>query len=547
MSHINPDHIVEEIKENVKTADAMKADLVLEHLKDVNEKYRNRILFELSRADASFSIPLLCNLLYKQPALNTTAPIVRESLISQLIANQISLIENLTNPAILDKTIMIQTAGELKLEEAAPALNDLLGNTYDASQAKEIIECLGLIGDPQSLNTLTDYLYSADRQLIITAIHALGQLATPSAMHRLAERMGTDNELDLLILQIFSEVQDNISLEKINDTLRSHFAHMRTYAKKEMIKIGAKSVPVLTSNLIDSDDDFLIHTLNVLGDIGDESAIVAIRKLLSNEPKNANVRFAAYEALALLPLRKGAYTLTAGLTDIEDHVCIAAARAIDGNFNEILAAGLKNLIHAENDESKHITKIIINAQVDNIFLSLAGDESFQKQSMDFLPYIHKDVLFHYLRILRDNGHDNFAKQAEGKGIKIAPSGKTKLKVCAVDDSRMILNIYKATLHELGFEPVLFEFPAGAIAWLKSEKPAIVLTDLNMPEITGVQLTEKIREHYSKKELPIIMVTTQSDVQDHDAAYQAGINSIMPKPFNATSLKKAMSKFISVGD
>lgn len=544
MSPINPDHMVEEIKENVKKGDAMKAALVLDHLKDIDEKHRNRILFELSKADASFSIPLFCNLLYNQPELNTNLPIVRETLISQLIANQFALIENLGNPAILDKSIMIETAGELKLEEAAPVLNGLLTNTVDNNQAKNIIECLGLIGDPQSLNTLTDYLYSADRQLIITAIHALGQLATPSAMHRLAERMGTDNEIDLLILQIFSSVQDTISLEKLNDTLRSHFAHMRTYAKKELVTIGAKAVPVLTGNLIDSDDDFLIHTLNVLGDIGDESAIVAIRKLLGNEPKNANVRFAAYEALALLPLRKGAYTLTAGLTDPEDHVCTAAARAIDGNFNEILAAGLKNLIRAENDESKHITKIIINAQVDKIFLSLSVEESFQRQAIEFLPYIHKDVLFHYLRLLRDNGYDNFAALAEGKE-QIPTQGKVKLKVCAVDDSRMILNIYKATLHELGFEPILFEFPASAISWILKEKPAIVLTDLNMPEFTGVQLTEQIRKEYSKNELPIIMVTTQSDVQDHDAAYQAGISAIMLKPFNAHSLKQAMSEFISV--
>ena len=111
-----------------------------------------------------------------------------------------------------------------------------------------------------------------------------------------------------------------------------------------------------------------------------------IRKFLEREPKNPNVHFAAYEVLALLPLRKkGAYTLTAGLTDVEDHVCVAAARAIDQNYSEILTAGIKNLLRNKDDEARHITKIIVNAQVDKVFLSLVGEEFFQELSLSIFP------------------------------------------------------------------------------------------------------------------------------------------------------------------
>ncbi|HHD64668.1 MAG TPA: HEAT repeat domain-containing protein, partial [Desulfobulbaceae bacterium] len=329
MAELNEEHMIEEIQANIKTGDSLKARLVLDHLSSVDKTTQNRLLYELARADAEFTIPLLNHVLTTFPDLAMELPVIRETLISHLIAYPELLIDGLRNPVILDKTVMIETAGELKLDEATPALIELLGETDDNDILKLIIETLGLIGDPQSVNTLTDYLYAADRELIITSIHALGQVGTPTAMHRLAERMGTDNELDLLILGIFADVQDQVSLEKLNDTLRSHHAHMRIYAKDELIRIGVKSVPVLIENLKETDDDFLVHTLNVLGDIGDESAIMPIHNRLDSVPKNANVRFAAYEALALLPLRKGAYTLAAGLTDKEDHVCVAAARAID--------------------------------------------------------------------------------------------------------------------------------------------------------------------------------------------------------------------------
>jgi len=539
MTNVNPQHMIEEIQDNIKTGDALKAQLVLSHMGDVDHKTRNKLIYLLSRAEMDFAVPLFIYLLTEHAEVADEMPIIRETLFSILLAFPEKLVDFLSAPNIPDKTEIIKIVGELRFEEATPVLLDLVAASEDESQILLIIENLGLIADPESINTLTDYLYAANRDLIVAAVQSLGQVGTPTAMHRLAERMGTDNEIDFMILSIFSEVQDQISLEKLNDTIRSHYAHMRTYAKSELVRIGPKVVPVLIENLLHDDPDFLIHTLNVLGDIGDESAIVPIRKLLTNEPKSANVRFAAYEALALLPLKKGAYTLTAGLTDPEDHVCVAAARAIDKNFSPILGAGIKNLLRGPEEEARHITKIIVNAQVDNVFLNLAADEVFQELSLVYLPYTHNDIRTHYHKLLVEAGENDFAQKLTGDEDQAV-----RPKIVAVDDSRMILNIYKATLHELGFEPVLFEFPASAIEWLYTEKPLMVLTDLNMPDITGIQLTEKIREKYTSKLLPIIMVTTQNESQDSESAMVAGVNSILNKPFNAKTLGAAIEAVLN---
>lgn len=538
MAELNPAHMIEELQDNVKTGDSIKAQLVLDHLGRVDEKTRNRLIYILSRADIEFAVPRFIHILNSQVELADEMPVIRDTLLSILLAYPEKLIEFLSSPAITEKAELIKVVGELKMEEATPELLEIIAVSEDEAEIHLIIENLGLIGDPQAINTLTDYLYAANRELIIAAIQSLGQVGTPTAMHRLAERMGTDNEIDYLILSIFADVQDQISLDKLNDTIRSHYAHMRTFAKAELVRIGAKAVPVLIENLLHDDPDFLIHTLNVIGDIGDESAVVPIRKLLTNEPKSANVRFAAYEALALLPLKKGAYTLTAGLTDAEDHVCVAAARAIDKNFSPILGAGIKNLLRGEENEARHIAKIIVNAQVDNIFVFLAEDDLFEELALIYLPHTHKDIRDHYLKLLKEAGLNDFARKISGE-----EDDAVRPKVVAVDDSRMILNIYKATLHELGYDPVLFEFPASALEWLATEKPLMVLTDLNMPDITGIQLTEKIRKKYSDKILPVIMVTTQNESQDNDAAHVAGVNSILHKPFNAKSLGEAMDKLL----
>ena len=539
MADLNPQHMIEEIQDNIKTGDLLKAQLVLSHLDQVDKKHQNKIIYTLSRGSVDFVVPLLINILTENPQINEQLPVIRETLLSCLLAYPEKLPDFLSSNFIKNKNELIRVVGELRYSEATPILLEMIATSQDDSEILQIIENLGLLGDPEAINTLTDYLYAANRELIMAAVHSLGQVGTPTAMHRLAERMGTDNELDFMILSIFAEVQDQVSLEKLNDTIRSHYAHMRTYAKQELVKIGPKAVPTLIANLLHDDPDFLIHTLNILGDIGDESAIMPIRKLLGTMPKSANVRFAAYEALALLPLKKGAYTLTAGLNDPEDHVCIAAARAIDRNYSEILAAGIKNLLKGPEEEAKHIAKIIVNAQVDQIFLSLAPDEMFQKLAMMYLPYTHKDIREHYYAALMKADMKDFARKLVAK-----EDATVRPKVVAVDDSRMILNIYKATLHELGYDPVLFEFPASALEWMKTEKPLILLTDLNMPEITGVQLTRKLREMYSMDQLPIIMVTTQNEAQDNEAARAAGVTTILHKPFNAATLGSTMKKVLN---
>lgn len=530
--------MIEELQDNIKTGDALKARLVLAHLGEVEPKIRTRLVYLLSRAEPDFSVPIFIYLLTDQMVIADEMPIIRDTLLSILLAYPEKLIDFLGSSIISDKTELIRVVGELRMSEATPVLLELIARSENEAEILLIIENLGLIGAPLAINTLTDYLYAANRQLIVAAVQSLGQLGTPTAMHRLAERMGTDNEIDYLILSIFSEVQDSVSLAKLNDTIRSHYAHMRTFAKSELVRIGPKAVPVLIENLLHDDPDFLIHTLNVLGDIGDESAVQPIRKLLTNEPKSSNVRFAAYEALALLPLKKGAYTLTAGLTDREDHVCVAAARALDKNFSTILGAGIKNLLRGPDNEARHIAKIIVNAQVDNIFVYLADDELFETLSLKYLPHTHQDVRNHYISLLQQAGKNDFAQKITGEEDQTR-----RPKVVAVDDSRMILNIYKVTLHELGYDPVLFEFPASALAWLQTEQPLLVLTDLNMPEITGIQLTESIRKKYSAKLLPVIMVTTQNESQDHTAAHMAGVNEILPKPFNAKSLGGAIARVL----
>jgi CheY-like chemotaxis protein/HEAT repeat protein len=542
MTDINDHHFLEELRFDIETNDKIKARLVLTHLSEVDDTTRRKALLELSGAPAQFVIPVLIALIAEKPEIGEAHPDLKEVLYCRALDSPdvvLQLMIREVKPS--HRMALAELAGEIRLEAATAILLGILNEDENEKILRSAITALGMIGDASATTPISEYLYSGSVELIIAAIQSLGQLGTPTAIQRLAEKLGADSDLDYMILDVFSVSQEPEALSRLNATLSAQHAHLRNAGKQRMTDIGPKAVPVLINNLRYDDPDLLIHTLNVMGAIGDESAIGPIRKLLHNEPKDPNVRFAAYEALGLLPVAKGAFALAQGLNDPVDNVRAAAASAIDHNYNTVLAAGIKNMIRDEDGLERPISRTIMDAECNTIFLDLIHDEPFRDYAVEYLSrQAHSDTRNNYINLLSANAMADVAATINGQ----ADTGQREsLKVIAVDDSKMILNIYRSVLHNLGCDPVLFEFPAEAIARVKEQKPDLIFTDLNMPEISGVELTRAVREVYSKEQLPIIMVTTQNECQDNDAAMGAGITAILHKPFNEDTLRQAMEKHL----
>ena len=541
MPPVNSKEALKELLFNIEQKDLIKARLVIDHLAHLDPATQKRMLFEVSKTDDDFAIPLLAYLIHCHPEIAAHYPTLKELLLTKILDHPEILVARLATP-VPESTIYLDLAGQLREERAVPAITKLLTSTSDVRLLEAGLNALGEIAEPTAVNAITEFLYADIRPLVLAAVRSLGQIGTSTALQRLVERLGGDRELDAMILEIFARVQNDLSLHKLNEMLQSHYAYLRNLAKKHLATIGAKAVPLLIHNLQQDDPDLVIHTLNILGDIGDASAISPIRKLLHAQPHDANIRFAAYEALGMLPLGRGVYALATGLTDPVENVRAAAARAINGAFSEVLAAGVKNMVRPGGAEAEAIIRTIIDVQADKIVLSLIDEQVFQQFGGDYLAArAHPQIRDYFLHLLRQQGFQDLAATIEKAAGQAAPEPAARPLACAVDDSRMILKIYQNILYELGYEPVIFEFPAAALDWLEKEKPAVLFTDLNMPEITGIELVAKARQRYAKEDLPIIMVTTQNEMQDNEAALAAGVNDILAKPFTAETLQAAIEK------
>ena len=106
------------------------------------------------------------------------------------------------------------------------------------------------------------------------------------------------------------------------------------------------------------------------------------------------------------------------------------------------------------------------------------------------------------------------------------------KALVVDDSRAIRMILGRTLKELGFEVREAANGREALEVIEAEKSAVtlVLADWNMPEINGLDLLKRLRQNPELSSLVVVMVTTETELDQMVAALEAGANEYVMKPF-----------------
>ena len=111
------------------------------------------------------------------------------------------------------------------------------------------------------------------------------------------------------------------------------------------------------------------------------------------------------------------------------------------------------------------------------------------------------------------------------------------KVIIVDDSEMIRNFHSYILKSIGLEIVTALDGADALEKIYSSdgELLICLTDINMPNMDGYTLIERLREDPRYEDLPIIIVSTEDEMQDKQRGFEAGANLYIVKPTDPDQL------------
>ena len=115
-------------------------------------------------------------------------------------------------------------------------------------------------------------------------------------------------------------------------------------------------------------------------------------------------------------------------------------------------------------------------------------------------------------------------------------------IFVVDDDRYVLESVTTLLREFGFTVISFDNGQEAIRRFASEPVDLVLTDINMPIMTGIELLEKIR--YLDRETPVLLMTAYADLDTAVQAIQKGAFDFIIKPYRPPYLLHAVEKGIN---
>jgi two-component system chemotaxis response regulator CheY len=119
-----------------------------------------------------------------------------------------------------------------------------------------------------------------------------------------------------------------------------------------------------------------------------------------------------------------------------------------------------------------------------------------------------------------------------------------LTVLVVDDFVTMRRIVRKILRDLDFENIIeAEDGSAALDILKTTKVDLIVSDWNMPRMTGLELLKQVRSDQAFKDTPFLMVTAEAQKENIVEAVKARVSNYIVKPFTAATLEEKLAKIV----
>lgn len=121
------------------------------------------------------------------------------------------------------------------------------------------------------------------------------------------------------------------------------------------------------------------------------------------------------------------------------------------------------------------------------------------------------------------------------------------RIVLVEDSEVVRRFAQQLLVRKGFDVKEFPDGAAALEQILRDPPDLVISDIQMPHMDGLELTRRLRERYDKRKLPIVLVSVLSEEENIVAGFEAGANDYLIKPYRTAELMAKVSVLLREGE
>ncbi|AMK12860.1 HEAT repeat domain-containing protein [Pseudodesulfovibrio indicus] len=515
------------------------------------EKFREKefldqitILNEISGSKNTEALPGLIELL-KNPVGDTSIDyMVVNALNAVLSSNEDKVVEGLSDPHEGFSILCIRVAGEYAIRAAAEPLVELARSEADLDRLMEILTSLARIGDSVALPVFRTFLDHEDSFIQSSCIEALGKLGDAESIEKFKQII-TDSEApdrfevcDITTWKAVDALAHNVGEDTISflvSTLHHKNPTVRRIITDALVNVGSYCIPMLLAEFETGNTDSKILTANVLGFLGDRGGaaglVAAFDKGLAQDP---NVRYAVYEALGRIGTMKGIICLVDGLSETDELILMAVIGGLEKHVNPGMISTLTALIAKADEQSDRLAKAVIASKATAVFDALYENQGAGDALIDALAESKDpEVVEEFRAVLGEIG----GSRAQEDLDRLPTLTTGTRKALAADDSRSMCAMHRAILTDLGFEPFMATNGEEAYDYVEQgEEFEVVITDMNMPIMDGMELVGKIRSTPGMEDVPIIMVTTESEASQQGLAAKTGVTAFITKPFKPDDLK-----------
>lgn len=143
------------------------------------------------------------------------------------------------------------------------------------------------------------------------------------------------------------------------------------------------------------------------------------------------------------------------------------------------------------------------------------------------------------------------RSLENRGPRIEPTVKLRqvdlkgLRILVVDDEPLNVKLLDCRLRQMGFQTLAAETGRNALDLLANESVDAVLLDVNMPDMSGMELLRAIREDDGQRLLPVLMLSADGEEETISRCYELGANDYLIKPYQPNDLKLRLSVALDI--
>ena len=519
------------------------------------------LLKDIEKKKISAAIPDLVELCKKSDPSDQATFMAENTLRALLLEDEEQTVKGLMSDNANIKRISLQVCCQQKCPAATPTLLKLISEQSSVlvsghpnyNEGFEILSALALIQPPEALDIFRQFIHHNDALISSLSIEAVGNYKDIDSVDGLC-KIVTDSEADERYEECDIAVASAIdALAMINNDKAISFLaskiHHRNPVARRIIhavfpRLGPETIQHIAPFLFDPDTDLKIMAVNILGIIGDKKGadfiVEAVDKGLVDHP---NVKFAVYDALGHICSMKSLVYLADGLLEQDPSILIAVVSSLNHQINPGVVKKVKLAIEKDASQAARLIVAIVASRALSLFEALYEDESIGNKMIETILKLNdKGLSGAFSKKL--NAMENPRARADANKIKSTSASELKKRILIVDDSQSMLAFYRMVASVMQVSVAAAENGRQALDILESDNSFdLILTDLNMPVMTGLELTQKVRANHAMDRIPIVVATTESEQSQEQLARKMGANDFIQKPFTAGQLRKKISSFI----